>query len=342
MGVVMSRLLFLFGAVCLGLAAQPIAAGERIKHSGGIKNDKGVATQVEVVRPPIVQDYEPDPALWLLQDEDTKIYLFGTFHLLPEGFRWRNERLNSIVEAADQLIVETADDPEDEEAIASILGAFADRTPVSERMSLENGQKWRRISRFVEMKPDDFDRLPPILALFGVAMAHHDNKTGAQTEFGVETLFEDEFLAAGKPVGSIEKGSDILSSLLAIDEAILIEQIERDLAAWDGTDPFAWMQGPEPEEAASEDPLADEHDWARGKEMDAEGEIDDGTEIGRVLVKLLLDDRNRAWAEWLKNRLDRPGTVLVAVGAAHLAGPSSVQNHLRERGLVPERLNPAE
>ena len=33
--------------------------------------------------PAIVQDYEPDPAIWLLQDDDTRIYLLGTIHALP-------------------------------------------------------------------------------------------------------------------------------------------------------------------------------------------------------------------------------------------------------------------
>jgi uncharacterized protein YbaP (TraB family) len=36
--------------------------------------------------------------------------------------------------------------------------------------------------------------------------------------------------------------------------------------------------------------------------------------------------------------LDRPGTVFVAVGAAHLAGPDSVQAQLRAHGTPVERL----
>ena len=35
----------------------------------------------------LIQDYEPAPAMWRLADADTTIYLLGTIHLLPEGFR---------------------------------------------------------------------------------------------------------------------------------------------------------------------------------------------------------------------------------------------------------------
>ena len=33
---------------------------------------------------------EPRPAIWLLADEDTRIYLFGTVHVLHPDLRWRS------------------------------------------------------------------------------------------------------------------------------------------------------------------------------------------------------------------------------------------------------------
>ena len=43
--------------------------------------------------------------------------------------------------------------------------------------------------------------------------------------------------------------------------------------------------------------------------------------------------RNANWAEWLAKRLEEPGTVMVAVGAGHLAGKGSVQELLKAKGL---------
>ena len=50
-------------------------------------------------------------------------------------------------------------------------------------------------------------------------------------------------------------------------------------------------------------------------------------------------DRNKAWAEWVDNRLDKPGTVFMAVGAGHLAGPDSVQRYLKDRGIASSRIS---
>jgi len=52
----------------------------------------------------------------------------------------------------------------------------------------------------------------------------------------------------------------------------------------------------------------------------------------------LFKRRNAKWAEWLARRLERPGTIFVAVGAGHLAGPDSVQAMLEAKGLKPKRV----
>jgi hypothetical protein len=49
-------------------------------------------------------------------------------------------------------------------------------------------------------------------------------------------------------------------------------------------------------------------------------------------------NRNQAWAEWLDQRLDQPGTIMVAVGAGHLAGADSVQTMLKARGIEAKRV----
>ena len=53
---------------------------------------------------------------------------------------------------------------------------------------------------------------------------------------------------------------------------------------------------------------------------------------------MLLVDRNRNWAQWIKQRMTKPGTVFIAVGAGHLAGPDSVQAQLAKLGLKAERV----
>jgi len=52
----------------------------------------------------------------------------------------------------------------------------------------------------------------------------------------------------------------------------------------------------------------------------------------------LLARRNANWAAWVERRLAQPGSVMVAVGAGHLAGDNSVQDMLQKRGYRVTRL----
>lgn len=293
--------------------------------------------------PAIEQDYDPDPAIWLIEDEDTRIYLFGTVHVLPEGFRWRSPRLDAIVEEADALVVESTEDEmgRSDPRLVKLLGSLAKRPRVSERLSPENGWKWLALGENLGMPADYFDRLPPLLALFGIGTSFGQERSGSSPEYGVETVLEAEFRAAGKPIASIEDGNAVLLSLLEMNEAVLIKELDRELSQWGGGDPVAIFGGSPVKRAGSDygSPLAEEHAWAQGAEIDIGDEGFGRTGFGRAMGKILLDNRNRAWAAWLEERLAEPGTLLVAVGAAHLAGRNSVHAMLAERGLTTKRVD---
>ena len=285
----------------------------------------------------VTQDYEPSPAIWKLADEDTTIYLFGTFHLLPDGFRWRSAELDRVVGEADELVLETSDADEEagsQDLMLQMLSGIEGRVPTSQRLSPEAGRKWLALADLTGTPPAIFDRMPPILAIMAVGLGQLD-QMGSVRENGVETALQADFAAAGKPIGSIEDSADVFANVLAIDEDLLLAELEQDLLTWDGENPETFFLG-EGMEANGLD-LALEHRWAQGEPID-DLDFGDG-EFGVLFEKVLLEDRNRAWAGWLDERLDRPGTVLVAVGAGHLSGPKSVQVMLAERGLAAERLD---
>ncbi len=79
------------------------------------------------------------------------------------------------------------------------------------------------------------------------------------------------------------------------------------------------------------------NEWKRGN-ADKLAELMNSDEDDPYLVTVLLTNRNRAWAQWIKGRMDRPGKVFLAVGAGHLAGHGSVLDQLRALGFTATRL----
>ena len=62
------------------------------------------------------------------------------------------------------------------------------------------------------------------------------------------------------------------------------------------------------------------------------------TQLSPELRRILMAQRNARWADWIKARMDKPGTVFIAVGAGHLAGRDSVESMLEAKGLKVKRV----
>ena len=79
--------------------------------------------------------------------------------------------------------------------------------------------------------------------------------------------------------------------------------------------------------------------WTRGDQHLFAAMLDQMRRSSPENYRLMFPERNARWADWIVNRMDQPGTVFVAVGAGHFAGPDSVQSQLTLRGVVATRLN---
>lgn len=55
--------------------------------------------------------------------------------------------------------------------------------------------------------------------------------------------------------------------------------------------------------------------------------------------RVMFPDRNDHWANWVVSRMERPGTIFLAVGAGHFAGPDSMLAKLSSKGVAARRLN---
>ena len=76
----LGALLAAIGATALSV---PATAATPSTPAPPSQSQAPAATEAET---PIV----PRPAIWLVADADTRIYLFGTIHVLPPGLQWRS------------------------------------------------------------------------------------------------------------------------------------------------------------------------------------------------------------------------------------------------------------
>ena len=72
--------------------------------------------------------------------------------------------------------------------------------------------------------------------------------------------------------------------------------------------------------------------WSSGDTEKLVSIMNEGLE-DPALYDLVFTNRNASWAEWIDARMDKPGTVFVAVGAGNLSGKKNVRDLLETRGI---------
>lgn len=270
------------------------------------------------------------PALWKVSDEDTTIYLFGTFHFLPEGSDWYTTEVATALESSDVIVGELGPASETAEAYQSAIVKHGVLPPEqSLGAMLTQDQRNALSARLAELEPQlaaqgldpqVIDRLRPWYVFLGLSIAKFV-EIGFNPQTGAEAILFEK--ASGKErlgLETIDFQFGIFASLSEEEQvALLMETIDGldDIESLLPTMAVAWVNG-------------------RADKI-AELLNDDFNNSG--LTEAILFERNANWAEWIDARLEStPGTVFMAVGAGHLAGEKSVQDYLATRDIETVRV----
>ena len=267
----------------------------------------------------------PRPALWKVADRDTTIYLFGTIHLLPQGTAWQSPTFAAAARSSDSLIVETIIDEKNPAALSGTmmrLGLSNGLPPIEQRVAPARRAALATAIARSRVPVAALNRMETWAAAFTL-MGSQFADMQLRQDAGVETALKQQFSAAGKPIGQLETNAEQLGFFDALPEKaqrnLLEGAIEQPQAARKQFDAMlgAWSRG----DVA-----------AIGRTFNAELASEP------ALRELLLERRNANWTRWIEGRMGRPGAVMVAVGAGHLAGRDSVQAMLGKRGWKVTRI----
>lgn len=265
------------------------------------------------------------PALWQVSDPDTNIYLFGTIHLLPQNYRWRSALFDKAVGESQSLVVETFVDEAHPEQIGGVLmqlGLLPKPLPLAERVAADKREALNAAVAKSGIPPVTLDRLETWAAAF-MLISNQFRELGLEGSEGVESVLRQSFTQSGKPIDQLESNTEQLGFFDSLPEdaqrALLEGAIEQPGEMRSHFD--AMLQA-----------------WTRGDVKAIAKSFNDDLSGSPALSDALVRRRNSNWSKWVKRRLSRPGTVMVAVGAGHLAGSESVVEMLRRDGYKVRRL----
>lgn len=271
---------------------------------------------------PSVDLTKADPALWVVKDRDTTIYLFGTVHVLRQGTVWFDDDIKAAFDTSDELVIEMVE-PEPAE-MGKIIGEIAvdpDGPPLSQKLSEETRTQYQAAMTANGIPWQAFEPLEPWLAGITLSVAPLA-KMGYSAEAGAEKVLTGAAKAANKPVSGLETVHEQLGFFDTLPEK----------------DQIAFLTSTVDSLPKMESEFAKLIDsWAIGEPDALAKQMNESLETTPELAEVLLYKRNANWAQWIKARMAKPGTVFVAVGAGHLAGEKSVQDALKALKIKAKR-----
>jgi uncharacterized protein len=240
----------------------------------------------------------PEPAMFVVHDADTTIYLFGTFHALDGQSRWFDSGVRTAFEQSGELVLETLL-PEGPVAPAELDHAL--HAP--------------------SVKPS-----ASFLATTKMAISAGRSQ-GMQFDNGADMVLRRTAEQEGKPVAGLET----LEFQLNMFNRMPGGPTPPPVAA------AATAAGPNQMQSLSNAMAEMQSAWKCGDQGVFVRVLDEMRRGSPETYRMMFTERNARWADWIAARMQAPGTVFVAVGAGHLAGKDSVLVRLAEKGIESER-----
>ena len=280
-----------------------------------------------VLAAPALAQAKPDldPAVWLVKDADTTVYLFGTVHALDGKGDWFNDEVKSSFDASQELVLEIIS-PENPAEVAPLVkkhGIDTSGKTLTSKLSPKHQTIMAEKLKALGMPANSLDMFRPFFAAMTLTVIDM-TAMGIDPNSGAEKVLTKAAKERKIGIGEVESMEQQMQMLNALDEKEQVRLLEKTLE-----------ESTEAKETLTKMITA----WGKG---DADGVamvLNETSKESPALYKLLVSDRNKAWAQWIDNRLDKPGTVFMAVGAGHLAGPDSVQRYLKDRGIASQRIS---
>ncbi|MFN3878319.1 MAG: TraB/GumN family protein [Brevundimonas sp.] len=265
------------------------------------------------------------PALWVIKDADSTLYLFGSVHVLRPTTGWASPRVEAAFDSASDIWFEISN-PDDQAAVMPLIqqhGLSLD-TPLSSRLTPEENVELEAAAQAMGSSAAQLQPMKPWLAALSLSVAPLV-KAGYDPKSGVELVLKARAEAVGKPIHAFETIDKQIGILANLPEDVQMAFLRETLKDYENavtlldTMVEAWAKG----DVATLDRVMVE-------EMKA---------ASPALYQALLVDRNTDWANQIQTLLEGSGTAFIAVGAGHLTGDDSVQAILQQRGVTVEAAN---
>jgi len=266
---------------------------------------------------------EADPAMWVVKDADSTVYLLGTIHVMKPGVTWRSEKLDAALKSSSEYWME-ADLQTDLAVVQTYAMNFGmdSQKALSSSVGEANFEKFVELAKRYDIPTRDLHMMRPWLATMLLSRAQMIS-IGYDPGLGVDQTLQKESVAAGKPIKSFETVAEQLGYLADMPDKVAAEMLVQTLQeVGEGEKIIEALQTA----------------WLSGNVKQLQKIGPDRMRQGAPeLFDAMIKRRNDNWVKQIETLMQGSGTQFIAVGAAHLVGKDSLPEQLAKLGYKVQR-----
>lgn len=260
-----------------------------------------------------------EPAMWRIEGDESTLYLFGTFHRLPEEVDWLSPEREEVLRNSSTLVLETIKSQTGKEIktfLSQNLGIAISRIPLNLKLEQDTYNVLKEQMEAYGVSEAAFNRYQPWYAATLLTRLGGE-EVGFYSEFGVESVLQAQAEETGKRLIALETAAQQLLFLADLPNETQVEMLQQTILAWGEFEEIYRIMF----EA-----------WIAGDIETTEQLVLEPLKTLPPMYQVLIKNRNTAWLEPLEDLLSQKGVHFVAVGTGHLVGPDSLIKLFEEKG----------
>lgn len=266
------------------------------------------------------------PALFVVRDADSAIYLFGTIHVRRPGSDWGGQAAHAALAESGEVWTEIDIDPDAaarSQAVIMRLGMAPADQPLSSHLSDAENRRLDTLLAQLHVPRAVIEPMQPWFA--GITLSIIPMmQAGYDPNVGVDQMIDRAAEAAGKRMRAFETLEQQLSFMAGLSREaqreMLLDAVDQ---GGKGAEEFDGMSAA----------------WETGDLDTLEAlVVEDTRKNYPELYGVLIRDRNDAWMDVLTQELGGAGVDFIAVGAGHIVGRDGLVAQFRALGFQVERV----
>lgn len=298
-----------------------------MKTLPGFLKAASCAAALAIMAAPAAAEEAAAPAMWRVTDADSEIYLFGTFHLLPETLRWTTPALDKAMEKTSYTMTEAdTDSPAAQAKLSELvreLGLNPPGVTLSSQLGPERARQFALVSERFGLSMKALEPMKPWLAMISLAVGIMQTQ-GYSGEAGAEKTILAKASAQNDKFAHLETAEFQIRALAGLSTEDWLADFERGLAQMADFEGFSQRTL----EA-----------WRTGDLESIEEEMVGPMKTAAPSAyKALFVDRNADWVSQIEKIMAGSDDYFIAAGAGHFIGEDGVVEMLKKKGYAVERV----